>query len=309
VFYTRSSPQCYKQDSWNNDLVARLEAGSNTSTVTLRVVGGEKKEPSAWGYKWAALFLFSVALPAHSGPWPLIQFRNLFFTDGRTPWVRDQFSLCRYLYTGKQNKRIHTPNIHALSGIRNHDPSVRANEDSSCLRPRGYCGRPTLSLGGYIYTETWYSRLGVLRCETVKCGLSPAGLGPETDCTGEGQQQVCTTDPFSRQKGYHIRTISLNVQLENEIIGRQSQGDCRQDELIGGKLPVVKQLWLWEWAIYGRVTSLYKRENGSRGHCWDLSPGNALWTHSILRRFHTCCSELQSVWISDSTIVTCSYDL
>jgi hypothetical protein len=43
----------------------------------------------------------------------------------------------RYLHTGqhKQNKRIHTPNIHALSGIRTHDSSVRAGEDSSCLRP------------------------------------------------------------------------------------------------------------------------------------------------------------------------------
>jgi hypothetical protein len=31
--------------------------------------------------------------------------------------------------------------MHALSGIRTLDPSVRAREDSSCLRPRGYCGR------------------------------------------------------------------------------------------------------------------------------------------------------------------------
>jgi hypothetical protein len=28
--------------------------------------------------------------------------------------------------------------IHALSGIRTHDPSVRASEDNSCLRPRGH---------------------------------------------------------------------------------------------------------------------------------------------------------------------------
>jgi hypothetical protein len=49
-----------------------------------------------------------------------------------------------YLNTGqhKQNKHIRTPNIHALSRIRTHDPSVRASEDSSCLRPLGYCGRP-----------------------------------------------------------------------------------------------------------------------------------------------------------------------
>jgi hypothetical protein len=24
------------------------------------------------------------------GPWPLLQFRNLFYTDGRTPWTSDQ---------------------------------------------------------------------------------------------------------------------------------------------------------------------------------------------------------------------------
>jgi hypothetical protein len=49
----------------------------------------------------------------------------------------------RYLNTGqhKQNKRIHTPNIHTLSGIRTDDPRVRATEDSSCLRPRGYRDR------------------------------------------------------------------------------------------------------------------------------------------------------------------------
>jgi hypothetical protein len=31
--------------------------------------------------------------------------------------------------------------IHALRGIRTHDPSVWAGEDSSCLRPRGHCDR------------------------------------------------------------------------------------------------------------------------------------------------------------------------
>jgi hypothetical protein len=34
--------------------------------------------------------------------------------------------------------------------------------------------------------------------------------------------------------------MTASVQLENEITGRESQGDCRQDELIGGKPPVVK---------------------------------------------------------------------
>jgi hypothetical protein len=82
---------------------------------------------------------FSMALPAHSGPWPLIHFRNHFYTDGRTPWTSDQ-SVARPLPTHRttrtQNKRIHTRNIHALSGIRTHDPSVRASEDISYLRLR-----------------------------------------------------------------------------------------------------------------------------------------------------------------------------
>jgi hypothetical protein len=39
------------------------------------------------------------------------------------------------------------------------------------------------------------------------------------------------TDPFSRQRGCYIRTMTA---------GRDSQGASRQDELIGGKPPVVK---------------------------------------------------------------------
>jgi hypothetical protein len=30
--------------------------------------------------------------------------------------------------------------------------------------------------------------------------------------------------------------------MKNKITGRESQGACRQDELIGGKPPVVKEL-------------------------------------------------------------------
>jgi hypothetical protein len=72
-----------------------------------------------------------------------------FFTDGRTPCTSDQLvarPLPKHRTTQTQNKRIHTPNIHSLSGIRTHDPSVRASEDSSCLRPRGYCDRMLIVL-------------------------------------------------------------------------------------------------------------------------------------------------------------------
>jgi hypothetical protein len=49
--------------------------------------------------------------------------------------------LPKYRTTQTQNKHIHTPNNHALCGIRTHDPSVRASEDNTCLRQLGYCNR------------------------------------------------------------------------------------------------------------------------------------------------------------------------
>jgi hypothetical protein len=69
--------------------------------------------------------------------------------------------------------------------------------------------------------------------------MSPARLGPENECAGEGQQQLYTTDPSSRQRGCFIRTITTSVQLEDKITGRKSQGAYRQDELTGGKPSVV----------------------------------------------------------------------
>jgi hypothetical protein len=70
-----------------------------------------------------------------------------FYIDGRTPWTSDQ-PVARpqptHRTTQTQNKRIHTPNIHALSGIRTHDPNVRASEDGSYLSLRGHRDRQKL---------------------------------------------------------------------------------------------------------------------------------------------------------------------
>jgi hypothetical protein len=41
---------------------------------------------------------------------------------------------------------------------------------------------------------------GSLVSETVNMVTSPPGLGPENDCTAEGQQQLQMTDPASRQR-------------------------------------------------------------------------------------------------------------
>jgi hypothetical protein len=40
----------------------------------------------------------------------------------------------------------HNTDIHAVSGIRTHDPSVLLSEDSSCLRPRGHCDWHSFSI-------------------------------------------------------------------------------------------------------------------------------------------------------------------
>jgi hypothetical protein len=62
---------------------------------------------------------------------------------------------------------------------------------------------------------------------------SPTAVGPENDCPGEGQQPLQTTDPSSRQRGYYLRTMKANIQLE-KIAGLEFQGAYR------GKSPVVK---------------------------------------------------------------------
>jgi hypothetical protein len=47
-----------------------------------------------------------------------------------------------YLHTGQHKHRKNAQtDIHTLSGIRTHYPSIRAGEHSSYLRPRGQCDR------------------------------------------------------------------------------------------------------------------------------------------------------------------------
>jgi hypothetical protein len=68
---------------------------------------------------------------------------------------------------------------------------------------------------------------------------SSTGLGPENECAGESQQQLSMTDPSSRQRGFY-NDYDHRSSIEKQISGRESQGARRQDELIGGKPPVVK---------------------------------------------------------------------
>jgi hypothetical protein len=69
--------------------------------------------------------------------------------------------------------------------------------------------------------------------------MSVGELGLENDCAGEGQEQLQTKDPSSRQRGCYIRTITASVQLRKKLVVGLKEL-WRQDELNGGKPPVVK---------------------------------------------------------------------
>jgi hypothetical protein len=77
----------------------------------------------------------------------------ILYTVGRTPWTGDQpvGKAATYAQDNTNTDSTHT-NIHALSEIRTHDPSVQAGEDGLCLRPRGHWDRRNLTNRLYNYT-------------------------------------------------------------------------------------------------------------------------------------------------------------
>jgi hypothetical protein len=90
-----------------------------------------------------SLKIISMALQPFVGHWPLFQFLDPILSRYDP---LDGGSACRKAstYTQKIIKHrinAHKTDMHALSGIRTHDPSVRASEDSSCIRQRGHCDR------------------------------------------------------------------------------------------------------------------------------------------------------------------------
>jgi hypothetical protein len=87
--------------------------------------------------------------------------------------------LPKHRTTQTQNKHIHTSNNHALCGIRTQDPSFRASEDSSCLRPLGYCDRLVLYVSdlNFVIVALLFNvscrsevKMGHNNCERVASG-------------------------------------------------------------------------------------------------------------------------------------------
>jgi hypothetical protein len=80
---------------------------------------------------WLYSFCWTLAALSDSKPYTLpvgVLRRGIGTSQG----------LCLHTERHKQNKHI---DIRVSSGIRTHDPSFRARENSSCFRPRGCCDR------------------------------------------------------------------------------------------------------------------------------------------------------------------------
>jgi hypothetical protein len=71
-----------------------------------------------------------MAAQPFGGPWPFFSLL-IPYTVGRTPWWGISPSQGLYLHAEQHKHGInaHNTDIHALSGIRTHDPSIRASEN------------------------------------------------------------------------------------------------------------------------------------------------------------------------------------
>jgi hypothetical protein len=85
-------------------------------------------------YYYCGSTAFHWALAAISVSWSYTQSIGLL---GRGSARRKAST---YTQNNTNREWTHT-DIHAFSGIRTQDHSVRAGEDGSCLRPRGHCDR------------------------------------------------------------------------------------------------------------------------------------------------------------------------
>jgi hypothetical protein len=68
---------------------------------------------------------------------------------------------------------------------------------------------------------------------------SPTGLGPKNECAGEGQQKLNDRPILSSERKLY-KDYDHRSSIEKKNSGRESQGARRQNELFGGKPPVLK---------------------------------------------------------------------
>jgi hypothetical protein len=98
--------------------------------------------PQSYIWRPVDSFIHSWLCRPLFGPGLFFSFLILFTQTVGLPGRGISPSQGHYLHTGRHKHRINAyTDIHALIGIRTHDPSVWASEDSSCLRPHYQCDR------------------------------------------------------------------------------------------------------------------------------------------------------------------------
>jgi hypothetical protein len=110
------------------------------------------------------------------GPGPFFS-SVIFFTQTVRPLGRVT-SPSQGRYSSEQHKHrinAHT-DIHALKGIRTHDPSLRASEDGSCFWQCGYCDQ----LISTLFTQNYWvfgfrPPFGILKKKTRERNFSKTG--------------------------------------------------------------------------------------------------------------------------------------
>jgi hypothetical protein len=204
------------------------------------------------------------------------------YTIGRTPWTGDRpVARPLYLNTGQHKHRIniHTSNIHTLSWIRTHDHGVRASEDSSCLRPLGYCDRRT----------PWNLPLMII--------LSPTPHSLDTDSVVKQQKNWCDFDVCMATTILHVLSTLRNPLKETEIseaIHKQRQIAYRQrvrfstSQLVFLHIKLLTELYPPEhtdpwnvicrrlkWQMKGELAFLHQK----------LSPASGVPSHSLFHLY------------------------
>jgi hypothetical protein len=70
--------------------------------------------------------------------------------------------------------------------------------------------------------------------------MNPALLGPKNDCAVEDPAVIVNDRPILSPERMLRKDYDRKCSVGKNIVGRESQGACRQDELVSGKPPVVK---------------------------------------------------------------------
>jgi hypothetical protein len=133
---------------------------------------------------------------------------------------------------------MHTQTSMPLSGIRTHDPSIRATEDSSCLRPRNHCGRHNVMQSAEFQRTT--------RCEHLK---SYVLLHYEFHITSSTYLRITLhlrqlTDPIIRLVFHALVRLGRLLKLITAALSRQNMTShfCCLATILLLQIPLIKAL-------------------------------------------------------------------